>query len=143
MLTIEILDIDCYKEFNDNYGHQAGDDCLVRIAEAIRSMEQYSGVHTARYGGDEFVIIYEEYSLRDVERLAQRLQDAIYNLNIEHKYSNVSDRVSISQGLFHRVPTESNKVWDFLYCADMVLYGVKSRGKNAFHIDTSFDIIPQ
>ena len=141
-LTVEILDIDCYKEFNDNYGHQAGDDCLVRIAEVIRSMEEYSGIHTARYGGDEFVIIYEEYSLRDVERLAQRLQDSIYNLNIKHKYSNVSDRVSISQGLFHRVPAEANKVWDFLYCADMVLYGVKNRGKNAFHIDTSFDVIP-
>lgn len=142
-LTVEILDIDHYKEFNDNYGHQAGDDCLIHIAEVIRSMEEYHGVHTARYGGDEFVIIYEEYSLRDVERMAQRLQDAVYKLNIEHKYSKVSDRVSISQGLFHHVPAEEDKVWDFLYCADMVLYGVKKRGKNAFHIDTSFDTVPQ
>ena len=142
-LTIEILDIDCYKEYNDNYGHQAGDECLVRIAEAIRFLEQYSGVHTARYGGDEFVIIYEEYSLRDVEKLAQRLHESVHNLNIEHKYSNVSNRVSISQGLFHRIPTAGNKIWDFLYCADMVLYGVKKRGKNGYKIDTSFDAIPQ
>ena len=141
-LTVEFLDIDCYKEFNDNYGHQAGDECLIRIADAIRSMEEYTGIHTARYGGDEFVIIYEEYSRRDVERMAQRLQDKIYNMNIEHKFSKVSDRVTISQGLFHHIPTVENKIWDFLYCADMVLYGVKNSGKNNFHLDTSFDTIP-
>ena len=142
-LTVEILDIDCYKEFNDNYGHQAGDECLIRIADAIRSMEEYNGVHTARYGGDEFVIIYEEYSKEEVERMAQRLHNKIYDLNIEHKFSTVSDRVSISQGLFHHIPSDGNKIWDFLYCADMVLYGVKNRGKNNYHLDTSFEIVAQ
>ena len=138
-LTIEILDIDCYKEFNDNYGHQAGDDCLVKIGNAIRSMEEYNGVHTARYGGDEFVIIYEEYSRKDVERMAQRLHDKIYNLNVEHKHSKVSDRVSISQGLFHKIPSGLNKTWDFLYGADMALYITKSLGKNNYHIGTDFE----
>ena len=142
-LTVEMLDIDCYKEYNDNYGHQAGDECLIRIADVIRSLEEYNGVHTARYGGDEFVIIYEEHSQKDVERMAQRLHDMIYELNIEHKFSKVSDRVSISQGLFHHVPDEGNKIWDFLYCADMVLYGVKNRGKNNFRLDTSFEVIPR
>ena len=137
-LTIEILDIDCYKEYNDNYGHQAGDECLIRIADAIRSLEEYGGVHTARYGGDEFVVIYEGFSLNDIERMAQLLQNKIYELNMEHRFSTVSDRVSISQGLFHHVPTDGNKIWDFLYCADMVLYGVKKNGKNHFHIGTSF-----
>ncbi len=142
-LTMEILDIDCYKQFNDNYGHQAGDDCLVKIADAIRSMEEYDGVHTARYGGDEFVVIYEEYTKKDVERMAQRLQDKIYNLNIEHKYSLVSDRVSISQGLFHKIPSGGNKTWDFLYGADMALYGVKNSGKNHFYIGTDFEEVRQ
>ena len=138
-LTFEILDIDCYKEFNDNYGHQAGDDCLVRIAEAIRSMEEYNGIHTARYGGDEFVVIYEEYAKKDIEKMAQRLQDKIYNLNIEHKFSKVSDRITISQGLFHKIPSGGNKTWDFLYGADMALYSVKNMGKNHFFIGTDFD----
>lgn len=142
-LTIEILDIDCYKEFNDNYGHQAGDECLIRIADAIRSMEEYNGVHTARYGGDEFVVIYEEYSKRDVERMAQRLQDRIYNLNIEHKHSKVSDRVTISQGLFHKIPSGLNKPWDFLYGADMALYIVKNRGKNNYFIGYDFEDVRQ
>ena len=138
-LTIEILDIDCYKEFNDTYGHQAGDDCLIRIAEAIRSMEEYTGVHTARYGGDEFVLVYEEYSKQDVEKMAQRLKDKIFNLHIEHKGSSVSDRVTISQGLFHMIPSDGNKTWDFLYGADMALYGVKKRNRNNFYVGTSFE----
>ena len=142
-LTVEILDIDCYKEYNDNYGHQAGDDCLVRVADAIRSLEEYNGICTARYGGDEFVIIYEEYSKKDVERMAQRLHNKIYDLNIEHNFSTASDRVSISQGLFHHIPNDSNKIWDFLYCADMVLYGVKKRGKNNYRLDTSFEVVAQ
>lgn len=137
-LAIEILDIDCYKEYNDNYGHQAGDEVLIRIADAIRSLEEYAGVHTARYGGDEFVIIYEGYSSGEVERMAQLLQQKIYDLNIEHKFSTVSDRVSISQGLFHQVPTGINKLWDFLYGADMILYVVKKLGKNNYHLETSF-----
>ncbi|MBR3704863.1 MAG: GGDEF domain-containing protein [Oscillospiraceae bacterium] len=142
-LTVEILDIDCYKEFNDNYGHQAGDECLIRIADAIRSMEEYNGVHTARYGGDEFVVIYEEYSRRDVERMAQRLQDRIYNLNIEHTHSKVSDRVTVSQGLFHKIPSGLNKPWDFLYGADMALYIVKNRGKNNYYIGYDFEDVRQ
>lgn len=142
-LTVEILDIDCYKEFNDNYGHQAGDDCLVRLAEAIRSMEEYPNVYTARYGGDEFVILYEGYARDDVERMARLLQNKVHALNIEHKYSKVSDRVTISQGLFHRIPSGGNKPWDFLYCADMALYGVKKRSKNSYYIGSSLAEVRQ
>ncbi len=142
-LTVEILDIDCFKEFNDNYGHQAGDECLIRIADTIRSMEEYNGVYTARYGGDEFVIIYEEYSKNDAEKMAQRLHERIYNLNIEHKHSKVSDRVSISQGLFHKIPSGPNKIWDFLYGADMALYIVKSQGKNNYYIGYDFEDVRQ
>lgn len=142
-LTVEILDIDCYKEFNDNYGHQAGDDCLILIADAIRSMEEYNGVHTARYGGDEFVLIYEEYSKKDVEKMARRLQEKIYNLNIEHKHSKVSDRVTISQGLFHKIPSGLNKTWDFLYGADMGLYIVKNLGRNNYYIGYDFEDVRQ
>ena len=142
-LTIEILDIDCYKEFNDNYGHQAGDDCLVSIAGAIRSMEEFNGVHTARYGGDEFVIIYEEYGQKEIERMAQRLRDKIHALNIEHKFSRVSDRITVSQGLFHKIPSGGNKTWDFLYAADMALYIVKNRSRNNYYIGTEFEGVRQ
>ena len=142
-LAIEILDIDCYKEYNDNYGHQAGDECLISVANAIRSLEEYGGVHTARYGGDEFVIIYEGYSPEEVERMAQQLHNTIHDLNIEHNFSTVTDRVSISQGLFHQIPSSGNKLWDFLCCADIVLYEVKRRGKNNYHLESSFANVTQ
>lgn len=142
-LTVEILDIDCYKEFNDTYGHQAGDDCLVRIAEAIRSLEEFTGVHTARYGGDEFVIIYEEYSRADVEKFAQRLKNKIQALNIEHKSSCVSNCITISQGLFQMTPVGSSKIWDYLYGADMALYHVKANGRNNFFVATEFESVRQ
>lgn len=140
-LTVEILDIDCYKQFNDNYGHQAGDDCLVCIARAIRSMEEFPRVHTARYGGDEFVVIYEDYSLEEAEEMAVLLKQKIHDLNIDHKFSTVSDRVTISQGLINKVPVAGNKLWDFMYSADMALYIAKAHGKNTFHIGTNFDTI--
>ena len=140
-LTVEILDIDCYKHFNDNYGHQAGDDCLVQIAHAIRSMEEFPRIHTARYGGDEFVVVYEEYSLEEIEKLAALLHQKIADLLIEHKFSTVSDRITISQGLFHKVPVAGNKLWDFMYSADMALYIIKNRCKNDFHIATDFDVV--
>ena len=78
-----------------------------------------------------------------IEGMAQLLQKKIHDLNIEHRFSKVSDRVSISQGLLHQIPANINKVWDFLHCADMVLYGVKKRGKNNYHLETSFAGVAQ
>ena len=142
-LTVELLDIDFYKQFNDNYGHQAGDDCLVRIAGAIRSMEEYPHVFTARYGGDEFVIIYEDYTLEGIETMARTLQEKIHALQIPHQYSRIADHITITQGLFHRVPTGANKPWDFLHCADMALYVAKKRARDSYYIATSLGDVTQ
>lgn len=61
--AIEILDIDYFKEYNDNYGHQAGDECIMAIAAELKNMEN-SRIFCARYGGDEFIILYEGMSRR-------------------------------------------------------------------------------
>lgn len=58
LLSVEILDVDCFKEYNDNYGHQAGDECIQAIASLLKKMEEDEPVFCARYGGDEFIIIY-------------------------------------------------------------------------------------
>lgn len=58
LLSVEILDVDCFKEYNDNYGHQAGDECIQAIASLLKKMEEDETVFCARYGGDEFIIIY-------------------------------------------------------------------------------------
>lgn len=136
-LSVEILDIDYFKEYNDHYGHQAGDECLIKIANAIQSMEEFDGVHTGRYGGDEFLIIYEGYEIDDVKRLVERLRTMIHEMNIEHKYSKASDRVTISQGIFHKIPVSGNKLWDFLYSADMALYAVKRKTRDSYYLSGS------
>ena len=80
-------------------------------------------------------------SLEEAEKMAALLKQKIHDLNIEHKFSTVSDRVTISQGLLHKVPVAGNKLWDFMYSADMALYIAKANGKNNFHIDTDFDAV--
>lgn len=128
-LSVEILDIDYFKEYNDNYGHQAGDECIRRVASLIGAM-QGEQVFCARYGGDEFIIIYKGLDERDVLERAQKLRQDIMNLAIEHAYSKALPIVTISQGICQSVPVEENKSWDFLHVADEYLYKVKKHRRN-------------
>lgn len=136
-LAVEILDIDCYKEYNDNYGHQAGDDCLIKLADTLRFLEEYEGIHIGRYGGDEFMIIYENYGKEDVLKFAEEVRRKVIDLNIEHKHSRVAPYVTVSQGIFHKVPSGTNRLWDFTSCADLALYSVKHKGRNGCYLASS------
>ena len=75
--AIEILDIDYFKQYNDNYGHQAGDECIKSVANAILMQKQYGKVFCARYGGDEFIIIYEDFEYSDIDKMAHELKDVV------------------------------------------------------------------
>ena len=136
-LGVELLDIDCYKEYNDHYGHQAGDDCLVAIARVLQELEQHEGIHVGRYGGDEFMIIYEGYSREEILSFATEIKEKISNLQVEHKYSHVAPYVTVSQGIFVKVPEGTNRLWDFTYCADFSLYYIKRKNRNDFFISTT------
>lgn len=128
-LAVEILDIDYFKQYNDNYGHQAGDECIKVIAEQLKSL-QSEGIFCARYGGDEFVILYEGMSQQAVMEKAEKLRKRIMDLQIEHQYSQVERFVTISQGICYDIPSDRNKSWDFLHAADMMLYKVKRKSRN-------------
>lgn len=130
-LAIEILDIDYFKQYNDNYGHQAGDLCICKIAEVLHTMEKNGNVFCARYGGDEFIVIYEYFTKDEVEGLAEALKQQIMELNMEHKFSKALPIVTISQGICWDVPQKENKVWDFLHAADTLLYKVKKQSRNS------------
>ena len=130
--AVEILDIDFFKEFNDNYGHQAGDKCIKFVADSIMSLQKYPGVFTARYGGDEFVVIYEGYSENEVFEIATELKDIITSAAYEHKYSRIKSKiVTISQGIFWGIPENGNAIWNYLHAADNLLYKVKSKSRNS------------
>lgn len=130
LLAVEILDVDNFKHFNDTYGHPAGDECLKKIASLITKISQDNPrIHGFRYGGDEFVIIYE--SLRDdqVMNYAMNLRSAVASMQIESGTSGSGGYLSISQGIRNSVPHKTNKLWDYMYAADNALYEVKDRKK--------------
>lgn len=131
---IEILDIDYFKQFNDNYGHQSGDDCIKFIANKIKSLDPGAGLFACRYGGDEFVIIYEGYTRSYVEELANKLKESIVGAAMEHKYSLCSDVVTISQGLCWDIPKSNQTASMFLKQADNMLYTVKEISRNSIKL---------
>lgn len=128
-LAMEILDIDYFKQYNDNYGHQAGDECIKRIAKQLELM-QNDTIFCARYGGDEFIILYQNMTEEAVRHAAEGLRQRIIDLGIQHAYSKAMPIVTISQGICYDIPKDDTKSWDFLHAADAMLYQVKKKSRN-------------
>ena len=128
-LAMEILDIDYFKQYNDNYGHQAGDECIKRIAKQLELM-QNEMIFCARYGGDEFIILYQNMTEEAVRHAAEGLRQRIIDLGIQHAYSKAMPIVTISQGICYDIPKDDTKSWDFLHAADAMLYQVKKKSRN-------------
>ena len=133
-MAIEILDIDYFKEYNDNYGHHAGDQCIKAVADSLMYMAKEYGGFAARYGGDEFVIIYHGIDVETARKYSIELQEIIRSKNITHEYSKVDTLVTISQGLCCDIPQKKYKVFDFLSAADEFLYVTKNAGKNGYTV---------
>ncbi|MGN0341247.1 MAG: GGDEF domain-containing protein [Roseburia sp.] len=131
---VEILDIDYFKQYNDNYGHQAGDSCIRAIARILQKMEETGKIFCARYGGDEFIVIYEACSRSDVERLTRELKQEIEDLSMKHEFSQAASIVTISQGICFDIPGPEQKAEDFLRAADQMLYRVKEQSRNSILI---------
>jgi len=132
-LAVEILDMDNFKGYNDLYGHQRGDECIQLVASAIKSMEEF-GAHTFRYGGDEFMLIYEDVTKEEMIEYMSELRNRVINLGIIHRASKISDVMTISQGVCWDTPVQGNRMWDYLHAADDMLYRVKQKKRNNFCI---------
>ncbi len=134
-LAVEILDVDDFKYYNDTYGHQSGDTCLKKIGEVVGEICSGNGrVHGYRYGGDEFVIIYENMTDEEIRNVASDIRTKVTSLKISASHSKEEAPVSISQGIRNSVPTETNKLWDYLHAADVALYEVKESKKGEINI---------
>lgn len=131
-IALEILDIDYFKEFNDNYGHQAGDNCLVEVSRMIKEVAKAHNGFCARYGGDEFVLIYHDVTREEAFSYEKELKEKILGLNLEHKFSKAIPQVTISQGMCWDKPSDENRMWDFLHAADDMLYRVKTQSRNNY-----------
>ena len=128
-LAYEVLDIDYFKQYNDTYGHQAGDECI-KVVAGILSDIQNDSIFAARYGGDEFVVIYVGMSVDEVVRTAEVLKRRVQELGSVYKGACVDVGVTISQGICHCIPEEDSKDRDYLYSADIMLYNVKRKKRN-------------
>lgn len=129
-----ILDIDYFKQYNDNYGHQKGDEVLTKVGSFLNDFFKRSGDIAFRLGGEEFCIIYTTNNIEHSKRLAQKLCTDFENLQLEHQFSNVSKFVTISLGLAicdFSLNTEIKIDPKNLYeQADLALYNAKGNGRN-------------
>ena len=130
-LCVGMIDVDYFKEFNDTYGHQAGDVCLNAIAGILRRLAGQHGFFCARYGGDEFVLICEDTGRKQISAFAAALHEDIVSCRIRHRNSAVSEYVTVSQGYCADSPSTGGKIWDYLAEADRQLYKVKKGREKA------------
>ena len=129
-LAVLLLDIDYFKQYNDLYGHQAGDACLVAVARALHSGLARSHDLVARYGGEEFVCLLPECDAAGALHKAQELCQAVQALGLAHAGSEAAGVVTISIGVACRVPDAEGGSEALLQKADIHLYRAKSAGRN-------------
>lgn len=129
-IALIILDIDNFKNYNDYYGHQAGDECLFKIGKTLSDSLTRSTDMVARYGGEEFVIILSETGEKEAIKIANILRQKIEGLNIPHELSPVNNYLTVSLGVSSTVPSINLSHKDLLENADKALYLAKASGKN-------------
>jgi diguanylate cyclase (GGDEF)-like protein len=130
-LSVIMMDIDNFKAYNDNYGHGAGDECLQRVARALRENLPRSGDFVARYGGEEFVALLPCTEGEGALQVAERLREVVVSLEIPHAYSPTAGVVTISLGVASSGALASpEEAAALLKRADQGLYRSKREGRN-------------
>jgi diguanylate cyclase (GGDEF)-like protein len=129
-LSLVFCDIDHFKRFNDTYGHQAGDDCLVRVAQAMDEALNRPADVAARYGGEEFVALLVDTDAEGVRTIADRIRAAIEAMRIEHRSSTVVPWLTVSLGIATLRPDSSGSPEDLVELADRACYAAKQAGRN-------------
>jgi diguanylate cyclase (GGDEF)-like protein len=128
-LACLMIDVDHFKDYNDHYGHQAGDECLKRIAGVLETLTRRPGDLAARYGGEEFVVILVGTGTEDAARMAEHIRQAVQKLGIAHE-TTTPRVVTVSIGLTSMVPAVSADKDQLIGDADDALYEAKRAGRN-------------
>lgn len=125
-----MMDLDKFKQFNDNYGHKAGDSCLTEVSNVLLETGSADGEVVARFGGEEFICVIfgksDEYVLGKAERIVNQIQA----LNIKHEYNSNYDKMTISAGVYCADKTSYFDLDLFVRKADEQMYKVKDKGGN-------------
>ena len=129
-LSCILLDIDYFKNYNDLYGHQAGDQCLKDISLVMKDTFRRAGDMVARYGGEEFIVLMSDTSKEGVKAAMTLFQQELEKLKIPHHDSDINEYVTISAGMVNQAPSRDESIESFIRKADKALYQAKSAGKN-------------
>lgn len=129
-ISLIMIDIDHFKLYNDNYGHQMGDDCLKKVADTLHKELKRPGDIVARYGGEEFVVVLAGTGSDGAVLLAETLRSSILDQSIPHQHSKTADIVTISLGVSSLTPERNSSHKELVAAADKALYSAKQNGRN-------------
>jgi len=128
-IAMIIADIDYFKEFNDSYGHQKGDECLRSVGKILAAQTKRPGDLAARYGGDEFILVLMGTNLEEVHVIAETIEKEIKKLAIPHEASTAADIVTLTMGVASLVPARDDAPIHLINQADKALYQGKIKGR--------------
>jgi len=134
-LALIMLDVDHFKNYNDHFGHLAGDDCLRALTQALLKEVRRSGELVARYGGEEFVVLLPDSTLHQAQEAAQRIQQAVWLLALPHA-GTPAGMVTFSFGVASLNPSLSHLPEELVRQADLALYRAKGSGRNRIELAT-------
>jgi two-component system chemotaxis family response regulator WspR len=133
-LSMILIDIDYFKPYNDNYGHLAGDGCLRQVAGALDEVISRPADLVARYGGEEFGVVLPSTDMDGAIQVAKVLGEKIRSLAIPHKFSTVTNHITISMGVANKVAGESASPNKLIDRADKALYRAKDSGRDNYQV---------
>lgn len=129
-LSLIMLDVDFFKRYNDQYGHQQGDFCLQEIARSLSFVSARPTDLAARYGGEEFVLLFPQTDNLAARHLAERIINKVRDLQMPHETSDCADVVTVSAGIATVIPGPDVDREALMQAADQALYSAKAQGRN-------------
>lgn len=133
-IALILIDVDYFKNYNDHYGHQAGDACLMQVAAALRRGASRTYDLVARYGGEEFAVLLPQQDISGAEGVVQRLREELAHLNLPHAASPAAAILTVSMGLYSMTPNETEAASALVAGADTLLYEAKAAGRNQYRL---------